>query len=83
MPVDTKCILKEGGIYVQRNHLRGRIIAMYGTVQNFAKAIKWSNRKAYEVVNGKQEPSAKDIDATIKRLSFTLAEALNMTFEKA
>ena len=27
--------------------------------------------------------TAKDIDATIKRLSFTLAEALNMTFEKA
>lgn len=26
--------------------------------------------------------TAKDIDATIKRLSFTLAEALNMTFER-
>ena len=25
--------------------------------------------------------TAKDIDATIKRVSFTLAEALNMTFE--
>ena len=26
--------------------------------------------------------TAKDIDSTIKRVSFTLAEALNMTFEK-
>ena len=65
---------------MQRNHLRGRIIAMYGTVQNFAKVIKWSNRKAYEVVNGKQEPSAKDIDAMCTALDVEIPEELRNLF---
>lgn len=53
---------------------------MYGTVQNFAKVIKWSNRKAYEVVNGKQEPSAKDIDAMCTALDVEIPEELRNLF---
>ena len=65
---------------MQENHLRGRIIAMYRTVQNFAKVMKWSNRKAYEIVNGKQEPTAKDIDAMCAALNVDVPEEIRNLF---
>ena len=44
------------------NNLRGRIIAKYRTIINFAKAVKWSNRKAYDVLNGRQEMTLSDME---------------------
>ena len=47
---------------MEENLLRGRIIAMYRTITAFAKVIGWSNRKAYDIVNFRQEMTAKDIE---------------------
>ena len=55
---------------MEGNKLRGRIISTYHTVQNFSKAVNWSSRKAYDILNGKQEPTGKDIQ--------TMCEALNV-----
>ena len=34
--------------------LRGRVIEKFGTIQNFASAIKWSGRKASYITTGRQ-----------------------------
>ena len=41
--------------------LRGRIIAMFGTIGKFAEAIGWSRRKVSDIVNKKQDATASDI----------------------
>ena len=35
---------------------------MYKSLLNFSKAINWSSRKTYDIINGRQEPTAKDIE---------------------
>ena len=65
---------------MQNNYLRGKIIAKFHTIQNFAKAVKWSNRKAYDIVNGKQEPTAKDIDTMCTALDIEIPEELRLLF---
>ena len=62
------------------NKLRGRIISMYRTVLNFANAMKWSTRKAYDIVNGKQEPTAKDIEAMCVTLNVEIPEDMRSLF---
>ena len=44
------------------DNLRGRIIAKFRTVTNFAKAVGWSNRKAYDILNGRQEMTIEDME---------------------
>ena len=48
---------------MEGNNLRGRIISMYHSVLSFGKTLQWSSRKTYDIVNGKQEPTSKDIEA--------------------
>ena len=43
--------------------LRELLIRKFGSIAKFADAIKWSNRKAYAIVNNKQEPTASDMEA--------------------
>lgn len=62
------------------NNLRGRIVSMYRTVKNFAREIKWSNRKAYDIVNGKQEPTGKDIEAMCNVLHVQIPEDMRDLF---
>lgn len=62
------------------NNLRGRIIAMYHSVKNFAKVINWSNRKAYDIVNGKQQPTGKDIDDMCTALNVEIPEEMRILF---
>lgn len=62
------------------NNLRGRIISMYHSVQNFAKVIGWSNRKAYDIVNGKQEMTGTDIDNMCKVLNVQIPEEMRTLF---
>lgn len=62
------------------NHLRGRIIAMYRSVQNFAKVMNWSTRRAYDIVNGKQEPTGKDIEAMCNALEIQVPEEMRLLF---
>ena len=62
------------------NMLRGRIIAMYHTVLNFANAIGWSNRKAYDIVNGKQEPTCRDIEEMCSALKVDIPQQMKELF---
>lgn len=62
------------------NALRGRIIAKYHTVQNFAASLGWSNRKAYDIVNGKQEATAKDIEVMCAALDVLIPEEMKALF---
>lgn len=36
------------------NEFRGRVIAIYGTIGKFAKAMNWSPRKASYITTGRQ-----------------------------
>lgn len=65
---------------MQENSLRGRIISMHHSVQNFAKAINWSNRKAYDIVNGRQVPTGKDIDEMCAVLNVQVPEEMRLLF---
>lgn len=57
---------------------------MYHSVQNFARAIGWSNRKAYDIVNGNQEPTAKDIEDMCAVLKIDIPDEMrNIFFPKS
>lgn len=62
------------------NALRGRIITMYGTIEEFAKTMKWSHRKASYIVNGKQEPTGKEIESMALALKVDIPEELRSLF---
>ena len=65
---------------MRENNLRGRIIAMYHTIQNFAKVINWSSRKAYDIVNGKQTLTGKDIDEMCVVLDVQIPDDMRSLF---
>ena len=48
---------------MEEMNLRGRIVVMYNSVKNFSEVMKWSTRKTYDIVNRKQEPTGKEIEA--------------------
>ena len=62
------------------NYLRGRIVERYRTVKCFAREIGWSNRKAYDIVNGRQEPTSRDIDEMCKALGVEVPEEIRLMF---
>ena len=63
-----------------KDNLRGRIIMMYHSVKNFGERLGWSNRKTYNIVNGKQEPSGKDIEAMCVALDIEIPEEMRSLF---
>ena len=65
---------------MQENNLRGRIITMYHSVKKFADVIHWSTRKAYNIVNGKQEPTGKDIEDMCHVLDVQIPENMRLLF---
>ena len=69
-----------GGEIMNENYLRGRIISMYHSVLNFGKALKWSSRKTYAIVSGKQEPTSSDIDAMCTALNVQIPEEMRLLF---
>lgn len=44
------------------NVLRGCVIEKFGTVGNFAKAIRWSGRKASYITTGRQIMTTKEAE---------------------
>lgn len=60
--------------------LKGRIIECFGSVLKFAEKIGWSHRKAYDIVNGKQEPTARDIENMAEILCVTIPDELHALF---
>lgn len=73
-------IFRIGGEIMNENYLRGRIISMYHSVLNFGKALKWSSRKTYAIVSGKQEPTSSDIDAMCTALNVQIPEEMRLLF---
>lgn len=65
---------------MQENNLRGRIIAMYHSILNFSKVVKWSDRKAYAIVNGKQDPTSKDIEIMCNALDVRIPDEMRSLF---
>ena len=66
---------------MRENALRGKVIAMYGTVLNFARTLNWSSRKTYEIINGKQLPSGKDIDEMCTALNVEIPAEMRTLFQ--
>lgn len=62
------------------NNLRGRIIAKFHTITNFAKAVGWSNRKAYDVINGRQEMTTSDIETICNALEIEIPSEIRELF---
>jgi len=62
------------------NDLRGRIISMYHSIKKFAEVIGWSSRKAYDIVNGNQEMTGKDIDQMCRVLDVKIPEDMRLLF---
>ena len=65
---------------METNNLRGRIISMYHSVINFGRALHWSSRKTYDIVNGKQEPTAGDIEVMCTALNVEIPEDMRLLF---
>ena len=65
---------------MQENNLRGRIISMYHSINRFAEIVEWSNRKAYAIVNGKQEPTGKDIETMCIALNVQIPDEMRSLF---
>ena len=53
---------------------------MYRSLLNFARAMGWSSRKTYDIVNGKQEATAKDIEDMCKALDVEIPEEMRTLF---
>lgn len=64
----------------KKNRLRGEIITVFGSVRKFAKAIEWSERKAYAIVCGNQEPTAKDIEKMCDLLNVEIPAEMKALF---
>lgn len=47
---------------MEGNALRGVVAEKYGSCASFARAIGWSERKARDIVSGRQVPDARDIN---------------------
>ena len=60
--------------------LRGRIVSMYRSLLNFARAVGWSSRKTYDIVNGKQEPTAKEIEQMCSALKVEIPDDMRQLF---
>ena len=62
------------------NELRGRIVALYGSINRFAEALGWSTRKASYIVNGKQEATGKEIEQMANALNVDIPDDLHALF---
>ena len=48
--------------------LKGVALSQYGSCTAFAKAMGWERNKASRILNGRQDPSLKDIEHMIQRM---------------
>lgn len=65
---------------MSKDILRGRIISMYRSLLKFAHVLGWSSRKTYDIVNGKQEPTAKDIEDMCRALQVEIPDDMRQLF---
>lgn len=60
--------------------LRGVIISKYGNLDSFAKDVGWSHRKVSYIVNGKQEPTASEIELMADKLEIEVPDLFRQIF---
>lgn len=71
--------IKEGKSMPEYN-LRGCIISKYHSMVQFAKSVNWSTRKTYDIVNGKQDMTAKDIETICDALEIEIPAQFKRLF---
>ena len=49
--------------------LKGVVLSKYGSCVKFADAMGWNRNKADRILNGKQDPSLRDIGHRVRRMS--------------
>lgn len=49
--------------------LKGMAISQFGSCTRFAEAMQWNRSKASRILNGEQDPTLKDIDRMVKKMS--------------
>lgn len=54
--------------------VKGSIISKFGSVAKFAEHVGWSNRKARDIVSGRQKPTASDMEVISAALDIRTAE---------
>ena len=47
---------------MEGNVLRGAVAERFGSCAKFAQALGWSNRKARDIVSGRQIPNATELE---------------------
>ena len=60
--------------------LKGLAISTYGTTQKFADAMGWSYRKAAYILNGRQEPTASDIELMAEKMEIEVPDIFRQVF---
>lgn len=53
---------------------RGAVVSKYGSISAFARHLNWSTRKANYIVNGRQQPTAEDMERMADALDIKTAE---------
>ena len=61
-------------------NLRGCIISKYHSMVRFAESVNWSTRKTYDIVNGKQVMTAKDIETICAALEIEIPSQFKRLF---
>ena len=59
---------------MNRMDLRGAIYSKFNSQSEFADALSWSKQKLNYIVNGKREPSVKDVSDMARVLSKPIGE---------
>ena len=65
---------------MQQLTLKGVVISRFGTVGKFGTALGWSQRKARDIVSGRQIPNARDIEQMAEVLQVTIPSELKALF---
>ena len=63
-----------------RMTLRGAIVSTYGSLDAFAKDLGWSHRKVSYIVNGKQEPTASELELMADKLGIEVSDMFRQIF---
>lgn len=54
--------------------VKGSVLSKFGSAAKFAESVGWSNRKARDIVSGRQNPTAKDMEVIADALGIRTAE---------
>lgn len=52
-------------------NLKGVVVSQYGSASAFARKLKWSGRKARDIVSGRQTPTVTDVEEMALALNIT------------